>query len=54
MVTIKELKKDKCSLSGKACDGVVVDFTDGSFKNIFLSWRSLKQLLELKEKQPKK
>ena len=48
MVTIEKVQKGKCSLSGKDCEGVVVTFADGSFKSVFLSWRSLQQLIKLK------
>ena len=51
MVRITEVKKGKCSLSGKECTGVVVTFDDKSFENLFLSWNALRQLLELKLKQ---
>lgn len=53
MVTIESTGKGKCSLSGKECDGVRVTFADGSLRNVFLSWRSLQQLVKLKCKQEK-
>lgn len=53
MVTISKIGTDVDALSGKEAEGVYCSFKDGSFDG-FLSWRSLKQLLNLKEKQEKK
>lgn len=47
MVSIEKTGKAKCSLTGKESEGVFCSFADGSFKG-FLSWRSLKMLLNLK------
>jgi hypothetical protein len=54
MVTIERIGTDVCALSGKEAEGVYCSFEDGSFTNVFLSWRSLKQLLNLKCKQEAK
>ena len=50
MVEILKVGKEACSLSGKQADGVWVTFKDGSFTNVFLSWRALRQLIALKSK----
>lgn len=51
MVTIERIGTDVVSLTGKESDGVWCSFSDGSIANSFLSWKSLKQLLNLKQKQ---
>jgi hypothetical protein len=48
MVTIHSTRKGKCSLSGKDCEGVVASFEDGTFTEVFVSWQSLRQLVELR------
>ncbi|QDT45203.1 hypothetical protein Pan241w_53220 [Gimesia alba] len=48
MVTIESTGKGKCSLSGKECHGIHVKFAEGSPQKVFLSWRSLQQLVKLK------
>ena len=53
MVTIDRVGTDVCALSGKESEGVYCTFEDQSFSG-FLSWRSLKQLLNLKSKQEAK
>jgi hypothetical protein len=43
-----------CSLTGKAdTDGLVVTFDDGTVRNAGLSWKALKQLLQMKFAQQK-
>lgn len=53
MVTIEKLGTDVDALSGKEAEGVYCTFEDQSFSG-FLSWKSLKQLLNLKSKQEAK
>jgi len=50
MVTIEKTGTDVCALTGKQGEGVYCQFTDGSFHG-FLLWKSLRQLLSLKEAQ---
>lgn len=50
MVTIERIGTDVCALTGKEGEGVWCEFTDGSFKG-FLSWKSLRQLLQLRQAQ---
>lgn len=37
-----------CSLSGKDTEGLTVTFEDGTVKEAFLSWKSFRQILQLK------
>ena len=54
MVTIEKIGTDVCALSGKQGEGVYCAFADGSFRG-FLVWKSLQQLLNLKQaQQPEK
>jgi hypothetical protein len=54
MVTIEKIGTDVCALTGKQGEGVYCEFTDGSFRG-FLVWKSLQQLLSLKQtQQPEK
>lgn len=54
MVTIEKTGTDMCALTGKQGEGVYCKFADGSFHG-FLLWKSLRQLLSLKQTQrPKK
>ena len=50
MVTIERIGTDTCALSGKESEGVYCKFVDGSFSG-FLSWKSLRQLLNMKSNQ---
>lgn len=50
MVTIEKIGTDVCALTGKQGDGVYCEFKDGSFRG-FLVWKSLQQLLNLKQAQ---
>jgi len=50
MVTIEKTGTDECALTGKQGEGVYCEFTDGSFRG-FLLWKSLRQLLSLKQAQ---
>ena len=50
MVTIEKTGSDTCALTGKQGEGVYCEFTDGSFRG-FLLWKSLRQLLCLKQAQ---
>lgn len=50
MVTIERIGTDTCALSGKESEGVYCKFLDGSFSG-FLSWKSLRQLLNMKSNQ---
>jgi hypothetical protein len=50
MVTIEKIGTDVCALSGKQSEGVYCKFADGSFQG-FLTWKSLQQLLSLKQSQ---
>ncbi len=50
MVTIEKTGTDVCALTGKQGEGVYCEFTDGSFHG-FLLWKSLRQLLSLKQAQ---
>jgi hypothetical protein len=50
MVTIEKIGTDVCALTGKQAKGVQCQFADGSFQG-FLSWKSLKQLLNLRQRQ---
>jgi hypothetical protein len=50
MVTIERIGTDVCALTGKQGDGVYCRFADGSFHG-FLLWKSLRQLLSLKQAQ---
>jgi hypothetical protein len=50
MVTIEKIGKAVCSLTGKEGEGVYCKFADGSFHG-FLIWKSLQQLLNLKQAQ---
>ena len=50
MVTIEKTGTDACALTAKQGEGVYCKFTDGSFQG-FLLWKSLRQLLSLKEAQ---
>ena len=54
MIKIHSTKKGKCSLSGKDCEGVVASFDDRTFVEVFLSWQSLRQLVELKTRSESK
>ena len=47
MLRIVKSGTSMCGLTNKETDGVFVEFDDGSFKG-FLGWRSLKQLIQLK------
>lgn len=41
-----------CSLTGKdSVDGLTVTFEDGTVKDAFVSWKSFRQLLQLKSSQ---
>lgn len=50
MVTIEKIGTDLCVLTGKEGEGVYCKFADGSFQG-FLIWKSLQQLLKLKQSQ---
>jgi hypothetical protein len=50
MVTIERMGSDVCALTGREGEGVFCAFADGSFKG-FLCWKSLKQLLSLRQRQ---
>jgi hypothetical protein len=50
MVTIEKTGTDVCALTGKQGEGVYCEFADGSFHG-FLLWKSLRQLLSLKQAQ---
>ena len=50
MVTIERIGTDVCALTGKESEGVYCEFLDRSFMG-FPSWRSLKQLLNLRQRQ---
>ena len=50
MVTIEKIGTDACALTGKQGEGVYCQFEDGSFRG-FLLWKSLRQLLSLKQAQ---
>ena len=50
-VTIHGSGTGTCSLTGKDSDGLTVTFEDGTVKEVFLSWKSFRQLLALKSSQ---
>ena len=50
MVTIERIGTDTCALTAKQGEGVYCQFADGSFHG-FLLWKSLRQLLSLKQAQ---
>lgn len=50
MVTIERIGTDVCALTGKEGEGVYCCFADNSFRG-FLLWKSLQQLLKLKQTQ---
>lgn len=50
MVTIEKIGSDVCALTGKEGEGVYCHFADSSFQG-FLLWKSLQQLLKLKQAQ---
>ena len=53
-VTIHGAGTAPCSLTGKDADGLTVTFDDGTVKEVFLSWKSFRQLLALKSSQVKR
>jgi hypothetical protein len=50
MVTIERIGTDVCALTAKEAEGVYCKFLDGSFEG-FLSWKSFRQLLQMKSNQ---
>jgi hypothetical protein len=52
VVTIERIGTDVDALTGKEAEGVYCTFKDDSFSG-FLSWRSLRQLLNLRQSQAK-
>ncbi len=50
MVTIEKTGTDVCALTGKQGEGVYCRFADNSFHG-FLLWKSLRQLLSMKQAQ---
>jgi hypothetical protein len=53
MVTLEKLGTDVDALTQKESEGVYCTFEDGSFSG-FLSWKSLRMLLTMRQQQAEK
>ena len=51
--TVHSVGTGICALTAKESDGVTVSFDDGTVSETFLSWRALRQLVNLKSPAPR-
>lgn len=51
LIQIHSIGQQKCSFSGKEAEGAVVTFSNGTVKESFMSWASIKKLATFQFKE---